>query len=242
VTGAAKRIGREIALGFAAQGAGCLVHYHRSVGPAQSVVAECQALGVRAEALAADLESPSDICSLAEEATKRGVDILVHNASTFSRLPFLESDAAAHAETLDRDWAVHVRAPYLLGRLLGEHMVAKGFGRIVLFGDWSSEAAVYRHYAPYIVSKAAVPALAKTLALELGSRSAGVTVNAILPGPIVPPEGHDPATVEMVARQTVLGSWVGASDVVRAVLFLVGSDKVTGTVVRVDGGRAIKAL
>ena len=130
----------------------------------------------------------------------------------------------------------------VLGRLLGEHMVAKGFGRIVLFGDWSSEAAVYRHYAPYIVSKAAVPALAKTLALELGSRSAGVTVNAILPGPIVPPEGHDLANVEMVARQTVLGSWVGASDVVRAVLFLVGSDKVTGTVVRVDGGRAIKAL
>ena len=67
-------------------------------------------------------------------------------------------------------------------------------------------------------------------------------MNAILPGPIVPPEGHDPANVEMVARQTVLGSWVGASDVVRAVLFLVGSDKVTGTAVRVDGGRAIKAL
>jgi NAD(P)-dependent dehydrogenase (short-subunit alcohol dehydrogenase family) len=69
-----------------------------------------------------------------------------------------------------------------------------------------------------------------------------VTVNAVLPGPIMPPEGHDPADVEMVARQTVLGSWIGAPDVVRAVLFLVGSDKVTGTVVRVDGGRAIKAL
>ena len=242
MTGAAKRIGREIALGFASQGAGCLVHYNRSVGAAQSVVAECQALGVRAEALAADLESSSGIRSLAEEATKRGVDILVHNASTFSRLPFLESDAAAHAETLERDWAVHVRAPYLLGRLLGEHMVARGFGRIVLFGDWSSEAAVYRHYASYIVSKAAVPALAKTLAFELGSRCGGVTVNAVLPGPIMPPEGHDPADVEMVARQTVLGSWIGAPDVVRAVLFLVGSDKVTGTVVRVDGGRAIKAL
>src|SRR5262249_17536897 len=179
---------------------------------------------------------------LATKAVKFGVDILVHNASTFDRLPFFESSAAAHAEMLARDWAVHVGAPYLLSRIIGERMVEKGWGRIVLFGDWSSEAAVSRHYGRYIVSKAAVPTLTKVLALELGSRSPGVTVNALLPGPTIPPEGHDPADVKMVERQTVLGSWVGAEEVARAVLFLVASERITGSALRVDGGRAIKAL
>ena len=130
----------------------------------------------------------------------------------------------------------------IVGLPWSKRMVKSGWGRIVLIGDWSSEAAVYRNYAPYIVTKAAVPTLTKVLALELGSRSPGVTVNAVLPGPLIPPEGHEAADTEMVKRQTVLGSWVGAADVVRAVLFLIASDKVTGASLRVDGGRAIKSL
>jgi pteridine reductase len=242
VTGAAKRIGREIALGLAGEGVHCLIHYNRSAVHAEVVVEECRGLGVRAEAVAANLEDLASTCALATRAVEFGVDILVHNASTFDRLPFLESPAAAHARMLARDWAVHVSAPYLLSRIIGERMVEKGWGRVVLFGDWSSEAAVYRHYAPYIVSKAAVPTLAKVLALELGSRCAGVTVNALLPGPTIPPEGQDPSDVKMVERQTVLGSWVGAEEMMRAVLFLAASDKITGSALRVDGGRAIKAL
>ena len=242
VTGAGKRIGREIALGLAAEGAHCLIHYNRSAVHAAGVVDECRALGVRADAVAADLETDDGIRSLGEQAVEHGVDIFVHNASTFSRLPFLESSPSEHTAMLARDWAVHVSAPYALGRVIGERMVAQGWGRIVLFGDWSTDAAVYRHYAPYIVSKAAVPTLTKVLALELGSRSAGVTVNAVLPGPTIPPEGHDADDVQMVKRQTILGSWVGAADVVAAVVFLVSSEKITGISLRVDGGRAIKAL
>ena len=242
ITGAGKRIGREIALGLAAEGADCLIHYNRSQVHAAEVVEECRRSGVRAEAIAANLDETDGTRSLAERAVEENVDILVHNASTFDRLPFLESAPAKHAEMLQRDWAVHVNAPYLLSRIVGERMVKSGWGRIVLIGDWSSEAAVYRHYAPYIVTKAAMPTLTKVLALELGSRSPGVTVNAVLPGPLIPPEGYGAADTEMVKRQTVVGSWVGAADVVRTVLFLIASDKVTGASVRVDGGRAIKAL
>ncbi|HSD11530.1 MAG TPA: SDR family oxidoreductase [Candidatus Binatia bacterium] len=242
VTGAAKRIGRQIALRLAGEGVHCLIHYNRSAIHAKVVVEECRALGVRAEAVAANLEDLASIHALATKAVEFGVDILVHNASTFDRLPFFESALAAHAGMLARDFAVHVSAPYLLSRIIGERMVEKGWGRIVLFGDWSSEAAVYRHYGPYIVSKAAVPTLTKVLALELGSRSPGVTVNAVLPGPAIPPEGQDPADVAMVERQTVLGSWVGTEEITRAVLFFAASDKITGSALRVDGGRAIKAL
>jgi NAD(P)-dependent dehydrogenase (short-subunit alcohol dehydrogenase family) len=242
VTGAGKRIGREIALGLAGEGASCLIHYNRSARDAAAVAEECRARGVRSETVAADLGSSAAVRALAERANTENVDVLVHNASTFDRLPFLDGAVEMHEQMLARDWAVHVDAPYLLSRIVGEQMVRRGWGRIVVIGDWSSDGAVYRNYAPYIVTKAAVPTLVKVLALELGSRSAGVTVNAVLPGPVMPPEGHQAADTEMVRRQTVLGRWVGPADIVRAVLFLVTSEMVTGTSLRVDGGRAIKAV
>src|SRR2546425_4787660 len=126
VTGAAKRIGREIALGLAAEGVHCLIHYNRSAVHAAGVADECRALGVRADVIAADLENDAAVRSLAEQAVDRGVDILVHNASTFTRLPFLENPVSAHAAMLVRDFAVHVSAPYVLARVLGERMVAQG--------------------------------------------------------------------------------------------------------------------
>ncbi len=242
VTGAGRRIGREIALTLADAGVDCLVHYNRSGADGAAVVEACRARGVRAEGVAADLADPAALRRLAEEARAFDVTILVHNASTFTRLPFLENDATVHAEMLARDLAIHVTAPYLLGRMLGEPMVAARWGRIVLIGDWSTNAAVYRHYGPYLVSKAAVPTLAKVLSLELGAKAPGVTANAILPGPILPPEGHDPADFEMVKRQTIAGSWVGAEAVAHAVLFLCRSDKITGIALPVDGGRSVKAL
>jgi NAD(P)-dependent dehydrogenase (short-subunit alcohol dehydrogenase family) len=242
VTGAGKRIGREIVLTLADAGVDCLVHYNRSGAEGAAVIDACRARGVRAEGVAADLSDPTALRRLADEAHAFGVAIFVHNASTFTRLPFLENDAAAHGEMLARDLAIHVTAPYLLGRMLGEHMIERQWGRIVLIGDWRADAAVYRHYAPYIVSKAAVPTLAKVLALELGSRAPGVTANAVLPGPILPPEGHDIADVEMVKKQTITGSWVGAEEVARAVVFLASSEKITGAALPVDGGRSIKAL
>ncbi len=242
VTGAARRVGRGIALALAAEGVHCLLHYNASAADVAETLEGCRKLGVQAESLAADLLDLDAVERLAKEAGDRGVDVLVHNASTFSRLPFFESTVAAHRQMLERDLRIHVSAPYLLGRILGERMVERGFGRIVALGDWSTAAAVYRHYGPYLVSKSAVPTVVKVLALELGSRCPAVTANAILPGPIVPPEGHDPADFEMVKRQTILGQWIGVEEVGRAVVFLAGSEKITGAALSVDGGRAIKAL
>jgi NAD(P)-dependent dehydrogenase (short-subunit alcohol dehydrogenase family) len=102
--------------------------------------------------------------------------------------------------------------------------------------------SVFRHYAPYIVSKAAIPALTKVLALELGTRSPAVTANAVLPGPILPGEGHDPDDVAMVKRQTITGRWLGPEAIARAVVFLAENAEITGEALRVDGGRSMKAL
>lgn len=238
ITGGARRIGREIALALAERGVHCLVHYNASADEAAAVVEACRARGVRAEAIAADLTSAQSIDALAAAAA--GADILVHNASSFSRLRFFEDVVEDHARLLERDLAVHVTAPYRLARRLGERMVAAGWGRIVLFGDISAGAAVYRHYAPYLVSKGAVPTLTAVLALELGERSAGVTVNAVLPGPILPPEGHAPGELEGVPDRTVLRRWIGTDEIVRTVVYLLESESVTGITVPVDGGLAIK--
>src|SRR5262245_56966684 len=124
VTGAGKRIGREIALGLAGQGASCLIHYNSSAQHAAAVADECRALGVRSDVVGADLGDTAGVQALAERATTENVDVLVHNASTFDRLPFFENAPAEHAAMLARDWAVHVNAPYLLARIVGERMVA----------------------------------------------------------------------------------------------------------------------
>ncbi|MGH7857908.1 MAG: SDR family NAD(P)-dependent oxidoreductase [Candidatus Binatia bacterium] len=242
VTGAAKRIGREIALGLAAEGVNCLLHYNRSPEQIAETAEACREIGVQAEAIQADFLSLEAVERLGQEAAARGVEIFVHNASTFSRTPFFETPLEEHRRVLERDLRVHVTAPYLLARMLGDRMVERGFGRIVVIGDWTGEAAVYRNYAPYIVSKSAVPALVKVLALELGARAPGVTANAVLPGPILAPDGQDPADVASVPRQAILGEWVGPEDVVRAVLFLAASRGITGAAIRVDGGRSTKAL
>lgn len=242
VTGAAKRVGREIAVALAGAGVHCLLHYNRSPEHVAETAAECRRRGVRADVLRADFTDLDQVERLAEEAAERGADVFVHNASTFDRVPFLDTPAGTHRALLERDLRVHVAVPYLVGRILGARMVERGFGRIVLVGDWTSGAAVYRNYAPYVVSKAAIPELAKVLALELGARSPAVTANAILPGPILPPEGHDPNDTEMVKRQTILGEWLGPEAVARAVLFLAESEAVTGECLRVDGGRSVKSV
>jgi pteridine reductase len=242
VTGAARRVGRAIALELAGEGADCLLHYNRSADDLEQTLADCRALGVRADGVRADLLDGASVDRMIREVSERAVDVLVHNASTFSRAPFLDEEPHVHREMLRRDLAIHVELPFYLGRTLGAAMAERGFGRIVLIGDWSADAAVYRHYPSYIVSKAGVPTLARVLAVELGARSPGVTVNAVLPGPIVPPDGHDPNDVAMVGRQTVLGRWLGAEEVARAVVYFTLAEGVTGAALRVDGGRAIKAL
>lgn len=242
VTGAARRVGRAIAIALAEEGASCLLHYNRSEADVSETAALCRERGVEASIVRSDFRDLAGIERLAADASARGIEVFVHNASTFSRLPFLENSLEAHRAMLERDMHLHVTAPYLLSRALGERMAAAGWGRIVLIGDSSAEAAVFRHYAPYIVSKAATPAMARVLALELGTKAPGVTVNAILPGPMLPPEGHDPEDLTMVRRQTITGRWLGAEAVAQAVVFLATSDEITGTDLRVDGGRSVKAF
>ena len=230
VTGAAIRVGREIALGLARAGADQVIHYHRSEGPAHSLAGEVRALGRQARLLKGDLGDMKDVEKVAREA--REVDVLVNSASIFPRTPLAE----VHPEIFDEIMAVNLRAPFFLSQQIGLAMKERGRGAIVNIADWSAERP-HRNYLPYCLSKAGLVAMTKGLARILAPE---VRVNTVAPGPVMLPGDLSPADREAVLSATPLGREGSPVDVAEAVRFLVaGSDFVTGAFLTVDGGRLI---
>jgi pteridine reductase len=113
-------------------------------------------------------------------------------------------------------------------------------GCIVTFGDWAL-ARPYLNYAPYFVTKGAIPALTRCLAVELGTRNPRVRVNCVLPGPVLFPPDMPEAEREEAIRSTLVQREGQPENVAAAVLFFVESDFVTGVCLPVDGGRTIYA-
>jgi pteridine reductase len=234
VTGAAKRVGRAIALELARRGANVVVHYNSSATHAADTVAELRALGAEAFHLPADLGRSADVVALAERAEERtgGIDVLVNNASNYLRVPFDDLTEAAWDESLD----VNLKAPFLLAWKLGRAMRGRGRGRIVNLADWAGERP-YNDYLPYCVSKAGVICLTKALAKALAPE---VLVNAVAPGPVLPPDELAAAERQGIVRATPLRRFGKPDDVARCVRFLAEeADFSTGAVYLVDGGRLI---
>src|SRR5438552_2198680 len=129
VTGAARRIGRSIALALAGRGLNVIVHYNASADAAAATVREIEALGVRGLAIGGDLARGEDVARLAREAEARsgGVDVLVNNASNYLRAPFDDLTEAVWDASLD----VNLKAPFLLAWHLGRAMRARARGRLV---------------------------------------------------------------------------------------------------------------
>jgi len=106
--------------------------------------------------------------------------------------------------------------------------------------NWIAASARPRYagYLPYYVAKSGVKALTEGLALELAADQ--ILVNAIAPGPILPPPELSKEESDAVVKSTPLGRWGGEDEIAKAVMFLVNSDFVTGETIRVDGGRHIR--
>jgi pteridine reductase len=234
VTGAAKRVGRVIAHELAARGAHVVVHFNRSETEANDTVASLRAVGVRAEAIRADLADAAAVRRLADEAeaVTGGVALLVNSASNYLRTPF---DAITEGDW-DASLDVNLKAPFLLAWTIGRAMRARGDGCIVNVADWAGERP-YKSYLPYCVSKAGLIALTRALAKELAP---AVRVNAVSPGPVLLPEDFGPVETAAVTRATPLGRVGTPEDVARAIRFLAEEASFsTGSILHVDGGRGI---
>ena len=229
VTGAAVRVGREIALTLARKGSHILIHYHHSADDAEKTAAEIRALGVRCDTVHADLTRTDSVKRMAADLPD--IDILVNSASAYFATP-LESVSEADWETLVGS---NLKGPFFLSQAVGLRMHRGAGGKIVNICDWAA-LRPYKGFAPYSAAKAGLLTLTRSLARELAPN---VLANAVVPGPILPPPGMPLAEIAAVKKATPLGRWGGPEAVANAVVFLVENDFINGIALVVDGGRSI---
>jgi pteridine reductase len=231
VTGAAKRIGRAVALRLAEEGAEVVVHYRGSKEEAAEAVAEITKLGRRAMAIQADLSDVSQIKRLISEAGKNfgRLDILVNSAANF--LP--ASIVSTTEQVWDASLGTNLKAPFFCAQAAAPWL-KRSRGVIVNFADVGGLLA-WPGYIPHCVSKAGVIMLTRCLAKELAPE---VRVNAIAPGTITMP-GDPPEWEEDFIKRAPLRRSGKPSDVAETVVFLARSEFITGQVIVVDGGRTL---
>ena len=236
VTGAARRIGRAIALDLAAHGFDIALHCHAASAESAATLDELRGLGARAEVFAADLADEAatrDLLPAVAQAFGR-VDALVNNASRFA---YDDAASFGHAE-MQAHWRINTAAPILLAQALHAHLVARDAqGCVVNLLD-QKLANPNPDYLSYTLSKAALEAantlLAQALApaLRVCAVSPGVT---LLSGPMTADE------FTAAHRLTPLQRSSTPADVAHAVRFLLESPAITGTTLLVDGGQHLQA-
>ena len=231
VTGAAKRLGRIIALDFAKRGWRVGIHYRASSAEASGLVAEIERRGGRAAAFAADLDhmdAPEKLIAACSAALGPPT-CLVNNAARF------EHDTLATLE--GRTWQVHLdvnlRAPIFLARVFAEALPGGREGNVINIIDQK----VLRpdpDYFSYTLAKAALWFATQTMAQALAPR---IRVNAVAPGPVFQNEGQSQSAFEREYRATLLQKPVSPEDVVGAIRFLLDTPSITGQMIALDGGQ-----
>lgn len=233
-----KRIGRIVSRELAARGAHLVLAYRGSKEEAEQTAADAKALGRCATTFAADVSQAADCDALIAHAVAKfgRIDGLINMASVYRSRAF----DTTGAETWDADLDVNLRSAFLCAKAAVPHLRQAGGGRIVNFADWLARSGRpgYRGFVSYYVAKAGIVALTEALALELARDQ--ILVNAIAPGPIVPPPDLEQAEIDAVAAATPLGRWGGEIEVAKAVLALCETDFITGETIRVDGGRHLE--
>lgn len=231
ITGGAHRVGKAITLALAQAGANVVINYNASSKAAEITLAEAREFGVDALAVQADISDPQQVKAMADAAKQRfgTVDILVNSASPWRQTPF----PTANFDDWHLVTGVLINGSFYCANAIAPMMLEKGEGAIVNIVDLSAWEP-WPDFMAHSVGKAALLALSRQLALELAP---AVRVNAVAPGPVLPPPDFDQEKITRTAKKTLLGRWGSAEDVAEAVLYLVKADYVTGEAIAVDGGQ-----
>jgi 3-oxoacyl-[acyl-carrier protein] reductase/pteridine reductase len=228
VTGAAKRIGRAVALTLAEHGADVAITYLGSQQEAEQTIRDLAALDVDALAVRCDLRDPESIDETVAEAIGQfgRLDLLVNNAGMFESVALEQITV----EQWDRMFATNTRAPFLVARAAYPHLRAAR-GRIVNIGSLGGTHPWATH-GHYCTSKAALHMLSETMAKAWAPE---ISVNCVAPGMIV--QGEIEEAYEHFARKTPMQRNGTAEDVAAAVLFFATAPEfITGQLLTVDGG------
>ncbi len=230
ITGAAKRVGRAIALDLAQAGYDIALHCRESAKEAEALAVEIRALGRRTAIVQADLEDEAAVETILPRAIDQlgPVTALVNNASLFVRDEAMDVTRAGW----DRQLAVNLRAPFVLTQLFARLLPADADGVVINMLDqrvWNYTP----HFVSYTVSKAGLWTLTQTMALALAPR---IRVNGVGPGPILPNDNQSAAQFHTHWSSLPLQRKIDPADVARTVRFLVESPALTGQMIAVDGG------
>lgn len=235
ITGAARRVGAEIARALHAAGANVVLHCRNSATEAEALAATCNACRPKSALVArCDLRDIAGLAAMVEAAVAHfgRLDALVNNASSFFPTPIGSIDATAWVDLMGSN----LMGPLFLAQAAAPHL-AQGQGCIVNITDIHAERPL-KGYPLYCAAKAGLLGLTRALALELGP---GVRVNAVAPGAIEWPENDTdfpPAARREIVDHTLLKRVGSPDDIARTVKFLVfDAPYVTGQVINVDGGR-----
>jgi NAD(P)-dependent dehydrogenase (short-subunit alcohol dehydrogenase family) len=231
VTGAAKRIGREIALVLGRSGWAVAVHYHRSPADAAGVVDEIQQAGGKAAAVQADLSSEAEVGGLVGKAVAAlgPLGCLINNASLFET----DTVETATLETWDAHMMVNLRAPFVLSQAFARQLPEGAEGNIVNLLD-ERVFNLTPNFLTYTLSKSGLWTLTRTMAMALAPR---IRVNGLGPGPTLPNAHQTPEQFEAELRRMPLGRGTSPGEIAAAVQFLLASPAITGQMLALDGGQ-----
>jgi 3-oxoacyl-[acyl-carrier protein] reductase/pteridine reductase len=230
VTGAAKRIGRSVALRLANEGADVVVNYRSSRDEAESLVREIQGTGCRAIALQGDVSRSVDMRKIFSQVEKEfaRLDILVNNAGKFFAAKFEDLTESQWDDILN----TNLKSQFLCAQAAAPLMKHHGRGKIINLSSLGG-LLPWPSYTHYCVSKAGVIMLTRCLARALGPE---ICVNSVAPGTIqFPGEAPDEDYIQRVPlHRTGTGD-----DITDAVAYLASADFVTGQIIAIDGGRML---
>ncbi len=243
VTGAAKRLGRVIALEFARQGWDIAVHYGQSESDAQATAAEIRKLGRKAVAFKADLTSDPEIHSLftAVLAEFNNLQCLVNSASIFE-YDRANSGTPLSGKSLQDHMQVNLAAPIMLSQLMFEHQKSKAIK--IADTDLSIPSVIQLldqklinlnpDYLSYTLSKAALLTSVEVLAVDFAPH---LRVIGLAPGITLTSGDQTAEGFNKAHQMTPLGKSSTTSDIAKAAVFLASSNAITGTTLYVDGGQ-----
>ena len=231
ITGGAVRVGKAITLALAQAGANVIINYNTSATAAENTLAEARALGAGALAVKANIGNHQQVESMVNKAKEYfgGVDILVNNASLWMETPF----PTRNLDGWHRVTNILINGAYYCANAVAPLMQERGEGSIVNIIDLSAYEP-WPNFSAHSIGKSALLALNRQLALELAP---DVCVNAVAPGPVLPPPDYDEQKISRTAGNTLLQRWGTPGDVADAVLFFVRANYVTGEALAVDGGQ-----
>ena len=231
ITGAARRIGRALALDLGRRGWRVAVHYRTSEAAARSLVSAIRDSGGSAQAVCADLADAAATVALMDQVHRElgSVTGLINNASIFQR----DDLTTATVKSWDDHLAVNLRAPFLLTQAFAAQLPAGRGGHVINMIDqrvWN----LTPFFLSYTTSKAALWTLTQTLAMALAPR---IRVNAVGPGAVLPNERQTEAQFKALGQSTPLQRQPTTDDLCAAVRYLLEADAVTGQMIAVDSGQ-----